>query len=53
MNDVGVKIYVTGLSVNNLGELELLDKSFKEVKIGRIQTKVSEKIDKSKDDKMI
>lgn len=48
MNNVGVKIYVTGLTVNAVGELELTDKSFKEVRVGKIQTREPE-INKTND----
>ncbi len=42
MNNVGVKVYVTGLTVNDKGELELTDKSYKKVRVGKFQTKAPE-----------
>ena len=46
MNNVGVKVYVTDLSVNELGELVLNDKSYKQIKVGKIQTKFESEKDK-------
>lgn len=47
MNNVGVRVYVTDLYVNEKGELTLNDKSYKQINVGKIQTKVSEEINKN------